>query len=158
MDCREGRLADFDRTELIALVHDLYAASKDNQAFLHARFGLGEDVLKPYKAIIDRWLWPDVFKNQDISVAKAKKAIADYSKAAGQPEGRAELMVFFCERACGFSNEYGLQDERLFDALLRMFDQALEVIVTVPEDQRPGLLARLDVVRHLGHNLWLWRR
>jgi hypothetical protein len=31
-------------------------------------------LLKPYKAIIDRWLWPDVFKNQDTSVAKAKKA------------------------------------------------------------------------------------
>ena len=44
------------------------------------RLGLGDDVLKPYKATIDRWLWLDVFKNQDTSVAKAKKAIADYKK------------------------------------------------------------------------------
>lgn len=72
------KLADFDRAGLLGLVQDLYAADKDNQAFLHARFGLGDDVLKPYKTTIDRWLWPDVFKNQDISVAKAKKAIADY--------------------------------------------------------------------------------
>ena len=48
------KLADFDRAGLMGLVQDLYAASKDNQAFLHARFGLGEDVLKPYKAAIDR--------------------------------------------------------------------------------------------------------
>lgn len=41
----------------------------------------------------------DVSKNQDLSVAKAKKAIAAYKKAVGQPEGLAELMVFFCERA-----------------------------------------------------------
>lgn len=45
------KLADFDRAGLIGLVQDLYAASKDNQAFLHARFALGGDVLKPYKAV-----------------------------------------------------------------------------------------------------------
>lgn len=72
------KLAAFDRTALLGIVQDLYAASKDNQAFLHARFGLGRDVLKPYKAIIDRGLWPDVMKNQNPSVAGAKKAVADY--------------------------------------------------------------------------------
>lgn len=63
--------------------------------------------MKAYKTIIDRWLWPDVFKNQDTSVAKAKKAIADYKKAIG----------------------------------------------SLPEDRRQALLARLDAVRRLGHNL-----
>lgn len=149
----KGKLTDFDRAGLIGLVQDLYAASKDNQAFLHARFGLGDDVLKPYKAAIDRWLWPDVFKNQDTSVAKAKKAIADYRKAGGQPEGLAELAVFFCERAAGFSSDVALQDEGYFDALVRMFEQALTAIGTLPDDRRHTLLARLDAVRHLGHNL-----
>jgi hypothetical protein len=148
-----GKLTNFDRTGLIGLVQDLYAASKDNQAFLHARFGLGDDVLEPYKAAIDRWLWPDVFKHQDTSIAKAKKAIADYKKAIGQPEGLAELTVFFCERAVGFSNDVGLQDEGYFDALVRMFAQALKVIGALPEDRRPALLGRLDAVRRLGHNL-----
>jgi hypothetical protein len=32
----KDKLADFDRAGLIGLVQDLYAASKDNQAFLHA--------------------------------------------------------------------------------------------------------------------------
>jgi hypothetical protein len=41
------KVVDFDRARLIGLVQDLYAASKDNQAFLHARFALGDDVLKP---------------------------------------------------------------------------------------------------------------
>ena len=131
----------------------LYAASKDNQAFLHARFGLGDDVLKPYKASIDRWLWPDVFKNQDTSVAKAKKAIADYKMAVGEPEGLAELMEFFCERAVGFSSDVGLQDEGFFDALVRMFPQALKAIDALLAEHRPLLLGRLDAVRRLGHNL-----
>ncbi|MCA3217648.1 MAG: hypothetical protein ING59_03635 [Burkholderiales bacterium] len=149
----KAKLADFDRAGLIGLVQDLYAASKDNQAFLHARFGLGDDVLKPYKATIDRWLSPDVFKNQDISVAKAKKAIADYQKAVGQTEGLAELMVFFCERAVGFSNEFGVQDEDYLYALVRMFAQALKAIDASPAEHQPTLLDRLDTVRHLGHNL-----
>lgn len=146
------RLADFDRASLIGLVQDLYAASKDNQAFLHARFALGGDVLKPYKAAIDRWLWPDVFKNQDTSVAKAKKAISDYKKAIGQPEGSAELMVFYCERAAGFSNDVGLQDDGYFIALVRMFGQALKTINALPHDCRSTLIARLDSVRHISHN------
>lgn len=149
----KAKLADLDRAALIGLVQDLYAAGKDNQAFLHARFGLRADVLKPYKATIDRWLWPDVFKRQDTSVIKAKKAIADYTKAVGQPEGLAELMVFFCERAVGFSNDVGLQDESYFDALVRMFDQACKAVDVLPEGRRHELWVRLDAVRRLGHNL-----
>ena len=57
----KAQLATFDRTALLDLLHHLYAAHKDNQAFLHARFGLGEDVLEPYKKTIDRWLGPDPF-------------------------------------------------------------------------------------------------
>lgn len=148
----KSQLAGFDRAGLIGLVQDLYAASKENQVFLHARFALGDDVLKPYKVTIDRWLWPDVFKNQDTSVAKAKKAIADYKKAVGQPDGLAELMVFYCERAAGFSNDVGLQDEGYFDALVRMFEQALKAIATLPDAARSTLSERLDVVRNISHN------
>src|SRR5713101_6015717 len=97
-------LASFDRLGLRGLIQDLYAAHKDNQTFLHARLGLGEDVLKPYKETLDRWLWPDVLRNQNTSVAKAKQAISNYRKAVGEPVGLAELMVFYCKRAVGFAN------------------------------------------------------
>ena len=76
-------LRDFDRTALLGLLQDLYAASKDNQAFLHARLNLGGNPLDPYKAAVSRWICPDVFRNQPVSVAKAKKAISDYKKAIG---------------------------------------------------------------------------
>jgi len=134
-------------------VQDLYAASKDNQAFLYARLHLGDDVLKPYKATMDRWLWPDVFKNQDVSVAKAKKAVADYKKASGSVEGWAELMVFYCERPAGFSCDVGMDDEAYLSALVRMFEQALRAITTLPQAQRSALWARLDAVRDRSHNI-----
>lgn len=147
----KARLGDCDRAGLIGLIQKLYAASKNNQAFLHARFALGDDELKPYKATIDRWLWPDMFKNQDTSVAKAKKAISDYKSAIGQPECLAEL-VYYCERAAGFSDDVGLQDEGYFDALVRMFEQALKAIDALPMDRRPAMTARLDAVRQISNN------
>jgi hypothetical protein len=49
----KAELASFDRLGLLGLIQDLYAAPKDNQTFLHARFGLGEDVPKPYKETLD---------------------------------------------------------------------------------------------------------
>ena len=92
----KAKLADFDRSALLGLIQSLYTANKDNQMFLHSRFGLGEDVLEPYKKIIDRWLWPDVLRRQDTSVSQAKRAISDYKKAVGDPDGLAELMIGLC--------------------------------------------------------------
>ena len=149
----KSHLADFDRTALIALVQDLYAASKDNRAFLHARLNLGGDVLKPYKTALHRWLWPDAFKKQDTSIAKAKKVISDYKKAIGYPEGLAELMVFYCEEAVGFSNEVALQDEPYATALERMFAQALQTIATLPAAAQHPFLNRLLQVQRAARDL-----
>src|ERR1700690_3504238 len=60
----KAKLAGYDRAALLGVVQDLYAAQKDNQAFLHARLGLSANALEPYKRTIDRWLWPDVFRRQ----------------------------------------------------------------------------------------------
>src|ERR1019366_9662015 len=146
-------LACLDRTNLMGLIQDIYAANKDNQTFLHTRLGLGEDVLKPYKETLERWLWPDVLRNQDISVAKAKQAISSYRKAVGEPAGLAELMVSYCESAAGFSNDVGLQDEGFFNALVRMFEQALKATREISAGDRDALIARLDRVRTISHNL-----
>ena len=149
----KARLAEFNRTNLLALVKDLYGASKDNQGFLHARFDLGADALKPYKIRIDRWLSPDLLKNQNVSASKAKSVITDYQNAIGRPEGLAELMVFYCERASDFSNTLGFADEAYFKALLKMFEAALKISITLQNDLRDALLDRLDDVRSVSHNL-----
>jgi hypothetical protein len=102
-------LLDFDRAGLRGLVQDLYTASKDNQAFLHARLGLGRDQLKPFKVSISRWISPDLMKGQPVSISKARKTIADYKKAIGRPDGMAELSIFYCEEAVGFLESCSMQ-------------------------------------------------
>ena len=148
----KAKLTSFDRVGLLGLIQDLYASHKDNQTFLHARFGLGEDILKPYKEKLDRWLWPDVLRDQDTSALKAKQAISKYKKAVGDPAGLAELMVFYCECAAGFCNDVGYQDDAYFDALVRMFEQALKIIAQLSASGRRSLIARLDKVRTVSHN------
>ena len=149
------QLDELERTALLGLLHDLYAASKDNQAFLRARFALGDDVLKPYKATIDRWVCPDVMRNQDISVAKAKKAISDYKKAIGRPEGLAELSVFYCESCANLLGYCGMDDEGYFNALARMFEQALKAIRNLDSKQQVTFVERLERVQYEGRN-WGW--
>lgn len=149
----KAKLADFDRAALLSLIQSLYSAHKDNQMFLHSRFGLGGDVLQPYKKIIDRWLWPDVLRNQDTSVSQAKRAISDYKKAVGDPEGVAELMVFYCEQAAGFCSGICTDDEGYFNALVRMFEQALKLANALPVDRRSDLVSRLDHVRTISHKI-----
>jgi hypothetical protein len=137
---------------LLGLIQDLYAASKENQTFLHARFGLGADVLRPYKETIERWLWPNVLRSQDTSVAKAKQAISNYKKAVGEPAALAEPMVFYCEQAAGFCSDIGYQDDSYLDALVRMFEQALTITDQLPANARSALIVRLDQVREVSHN------
>ena len=52
-----------------------------------------------------------------------------------------------------WSNDVSLDDESYFEALVRMFSQALKVIDTLPQKQRPALLARLDAVRQISHDI-----
>lgn len=146
------RLADFDRAGLLELVQDLYAASKDNKAFLHARFGLGDDPLEPYKDVIICWINPPDYRHP-ISVSKAKKAISDYKKALGQPKGLAELAVFYCEEVFDALAACGMDDEGFYEALVRMFEQALKYVLALPKAQQLAFLARLDRVRQLGQDV-----
>jgi hypothetical protein len=140
-------LRTFDRAGLQMLVQDLYAANKDNQAFLHARFGLGPDQLAPYKAMISRWINPDLMKNQTVSASKAKEAIAHYKKAIGRPEGLAELSIFLCEEAFNFVEGGGFSDERYFVALIRMYDRSVNHVFSLPPADRCTYVARLDKLR-----------
>jgi hypothetical protein len=127
-------------------VQDLYAASKDNRAFLHARLGLGHDQLQPFKANISSWICPDLMNNQAVSISKAKKAIADYKKAIGRPEGMAELSIFYCEEAFGFLESCSMEDESYFAALIRMYGRSLEFVSNLPAVERATYLERLVII------------
>lgn len=88
-------------------------------------------------------------------MSKAKKAISDYRMAIGRPEGLAELTVFYCESCMALLGYCGMDDEGYFNALVRMFEQALKAIAKLEPGQQDDFVARLERVRHEGHN-WGW--
>ena len=69
---------------------------QDNQTFLRARFGLGEDIV-------------------DTSVVKAKQTISSTEKLSAEPGRIAELMVSYCERAVGFA-AISVREDKLREA------------------------------------------
>ena len=144
-------LVGMEKDQLLALVKDLYGASKETQQFLHARYAFGgSDVLEPYKATITQWINPgDVRK--PLSVSKAKKAITDYKKAVGDPQGLAELGVFYCEQVFASLDLCTSEDESFYDALCVMFAQALGYIQKLPQADRSPYIERMWQVR-------CWRR
>lgn len=141
----KAKLAHFDRVALIGLVADIYALSKTNQLFLHARFSLGKDSLATYKRRIHDALSPDW--NEPVRIADAKKAISEYRKAIGRPEGVLELRLFWCEAASSFSMDFGYADEGYFDALLLQFEAALNALKGMSETSRKSAIERLVAVR-----------
>jgi hypothetical protein len=115
---------------------------------LHAR------TIKPFSILDSAWgrkLWShtDVSRRQVTSVSRAKKAIADYKKALGDPAGVAELMVYYCEQAAEFSRDVSHDDAGYFDALVRMFEQALKNLGTLTIKVQGELIARLERVRDI---------
>ena len=129
----KSAIAGFERSALIGLISNLYTFSSENKDFLHARFSLCADVLKPYKKTIEEALYPDVMSNDDVEIATAKKAISNYGKAVGDPKGMLELMVYFVECGAGFSLDVGYGDEVFFASLERMYEKAIKLLLTLDE-------------------------
>ena len=127
-------IAKLERPALISLISDLYAYSTPNKNFLHARYSIGSDALKPYKKIIDVALYPNVMSNGPIEIATAKKAVSDYCKAVGDPKGMLELMLYFVERGTKFTLDYGDIDGQFYSSLERMYEKAIKLLLTLDEE------------------------
>lgn len=143
-----------DGKQLLGLVSDLYRLSRENQSFLHARFGIGS-ALEPYKKTISDCMYPDMDK--PIQISKAKKAISSYSKAVGDPNGEAELMTFFVECGNKFTVDYGDINEAFYDALVSMFRRVIDKVFNLPEGQREVFQRRLKSIVDSSANIgWFY--
>ena len=139
-------LVNLDHKQLLKLVADLYKFSNENKTFLHTRYSVDGDKLGPYKKIIDENMYPDVFRNKPIQVAKAKKAISSYSKAAGDDLGQVELMVYFVECGNRFTLDIGDIDEAFYDAMNSMYKQAIDKVLSLPAKQQREFKRRLKEI------------
>jgi hypothetical protein len=131
---------------------ELYAVNKDNQTFLHSRLQLGNlPPVKHYKAIIRESILPSGSRKPQ-SILKAKKAVSDYRKVGGTPEGLAELSVYYCEVAFDFFHHAYTDQEAYCDALILMFEKAVNYVLALTPARKQRFLKRLAKVRKEGNN------
>jgi len=143
----KGTLKDVSRAGLLGLVADMYKLNADNKRFLHTRFDENLDPLQEYKDIISKNIAPDDYDywNRTISSSKARRAISDYKKALGKPEGLLELMIYFCECGTNFTIEMGDIDEAFYSSLNSMYSNAFYFLSKHPE-HKETFLPRLQKI------------
>ncbi len=134
--------------DLLSLVGDLYAFRKENQDFLHARFLKDAGTLVPYQETIEHFISPaEPWKNL-VKISPARKAISDYRKAVGDPEGLAELMLFYVECGVSFTLEFGDIDEAFYSSLVGVFSDGMKMLDRCDQDVVDKLLPRFEGVVH----------
>ena len=147
-------LLTFDRAGLLGLVQDLYAVSRGNQAFLHARLGLGSDPLAPFKASISRWINPDLIGTNAYQSRMPRRRLRTIKGRSGSQTGLAELSIFYCEEAFSFVESCSFDDERYFDALIRMYARSVQCVLNLSAAERCSFAKRLEDLksraRHVG--------
>jgi hypothetical protein len=119
---------------LLALLKDLYDSSAANRDFIQARCMPGEAVLERYrKQIVDQF-FPTRGQGK-LKLGEARKAIRDYTKAAGSIPGTAELLMTYVENGAEFTNLYGDIDERFYNSI----ESALNELATLLRGQSSDL-------------------
>ena len=128
--------------DLLSLVGDLYALRKENQNFLYARFIKDGDTLVPFKEAIEQYVSPAEPWKHPVKLSLARKAISDYRKAVGDPEGLAELMLYYAECGVSFTLDFGDIDEPFYNSVVGVFFDGLKMLKRCEPDIVGKLLPR----------------
>ena len=131
-----------DHKDLLSLVGDLYSLRRENQDFLHARFLKTASTLVPYKDTIEHSISPAEPWKNPVKISLARKAISDYRKATGDPEGLAELMLFYVECGVSFTLEFGDIDEAFYYSVVSVFSDGLTMLERCEPEVVDKLLPR----------------
>ena len=147
-------IKDFETSRLIDLVADLYQLSEKNRIFLHARFLGGSDSLQKYKKIISDCLYPDLWdEKDDFDFKRAEKAIDDYSKATGDNDGIADLMIYYVKCGTKFTLDYGDMNETFYDTLIEMYEKAIKFVSKMPKKNRETFRKKLKKIMESAHGM-----
>lgn len=137
----------FEKKQLVNLLHDLYRLSPENKDFFHTRFSTAdEDPLPRYKKIIQDSIHPYLEDHEPLEIEKANDAINRYSRAVDNPIGEAELRIFYVECGNNFTLSYGDIDEDFYDALLDMYEYAIETVLETPKEEQNAFQERLKAI------------
>src|ERR1700729_1507858 len=90
-------LNGLDRTGLLGVIRDLYAANGANRRFLHARFVPSAAALEAYRDLVQMAVFPPPLSQRPIRLREASAAIAEYKRSTGDLGGVVDLLLTFVE-------------------------------------------------------------
>ena len=123
-----SKLSHTSQRDLIGLIGEIYKLNPQSQLFLEARFGNQNESLEEYKLIIEESICPDEPWKRDVSLSTGRKAIRDYKKAIGNPDGLIDLMIYYCECGVNFTIQFGDIDEGFYSSIESMYQSALDLL------------------------------
>lgn len=142
----EKIVSKFNKEQLTELIRDLYRLTSENKDFLFTRFSIGEDPLSNYKKLIQDAIHPYLEDGEKLDIEKANNAISRYTKAVDNPNGEAELRTFYVECGNNFTLSYGDIDEDFYDAMLEMYEYAIESVLELPSKEQEEFKNRLQKI------------
>jgi hypothetical protein len=91
--------------------------------------------LDKYKDVITHEFFPKRgFGKARLSVAR--KAVTDFKKVSKNPHQIIEIMLYYVEVGCRFTDEYGDIDEPFYNSMESMYESALKFIAKNKEQQQ----------------------
>ncbi len=137
-------LLEMRPSQLVRLIGELYALSRENQRFLQARFGDASKQLAVYRKLVADCLFPDPFRRgAKVRIAEAKRTISQYEQATGYTAGTLDLMLTFVEMGTAYALDLGYGDDNFFGALERMLSRALDLLRSATAELRQSTRPRL---------------
>jgi hypothetical protein len=104
--------------------------------------------LAPYRETIEQYISPAEPWKNPVKISLARKAISDYRKAAGDPEGLAELMLFYVECGVDFTLEFGDINEAFYYSVVSVFSDGMKMLNQCEDDVVRRLLPRFEGAVH----------
>ena len=103
--------------------------------------------MSKYKKLIQDSIHPYLEDGEILDIRKANEAINRYTKAIDNPIGEAGLRIFYVECGNNFTLSYGDIDEDFYDAMIEMYECAIETILELPSKERDEFKVRLQEIK-----------
>ena len=129
MGIREVRkeLKNYDKSELIKLISDLYKNYKPVKEFIEFQLHPQEDkLLSEYKLKVRECFFPK--KGFDLKQSVAKSEINTFKKLKPSQQSISDLMFYYVECGIQFTTYYGDINERFYTSLENVFDSAMKIV------------------------------
>jgi hypothetical protein len=140
----KAKLKGLSATELVALVGDLYAASRENRHFLEGRLVPTAAHLETYRDRVIDAVYPDPLSRKRVRVGEAERLIRHYRLSTGDESGAIDLMVALIEAGTEQAVDLGFgDDDSYFASLERVLESVVEALPSLPGEAQPNLVQRL---------------